>query len=138
MSPQSPPARARERGAVIVFFAFFLVVLLGFLGLAVDLTKLLTTRVQLQRAADAAALAGVSAVNLETGAIDPDTALARAQETAAFNMAFTDGPAPVLVAPEDVEFPAPLQVKVTARRQVGAGGSIVTYVARVIGLPESR
>ena len=137
MSSHPPrPCPRGERGTVIVFIAFFIIILLGFLGLAVDAGKLVATRAQLQRAADAAALAGVSAINLETGAIDPDTAVARAQETAAFNHAFADGPAPVLLDPADVEFPAPLQVKVTARRQIGAGGSIITYVARVIGVNE--
>ena len=135
--PLHPPGPPRgQRGAVIVFLAYFIVILLGFLGLAVDMGKLMVTRTQLQRAADAAALAGASAINLETGAIDPDTAIARAAETAALNLAFGDGPAPVLLQAGDVEFPAPLQVKVTARRQIGAGGSIVTYIARVVGVAE--
>src|SRR5262245_7393959 len=116
-----PGSRPRaERGVVIVYLAFFVIVLLGFLALAVDATKLLSTRVQLQRTADAAALAGVSAINLQTGAIDPDTAIVRAQETAALNKAFVDGATPVILAVGDIEFPKPLQVKVTARRQVGA------------------
>src|SRR5262245_20934093 len=102
----SPTARPRrERGVVIVYLAFFIVVILGFLSLAVDGAKLVATRTQLQRAADAAALAGVSAIDLETGTIIPDTAVARAQETAALNKAFSDGPTSVVVAPGDVEFP---------------------------------
>ncbi|HET9326012.1 MAG TPA: Tad domain-containing protein [Candidatus Eisenbacteria bacterium] len=135
MSPPSAPPR-RERGIVIVYLAFFIVFLLGFLGLAVDATKLVATRTQLQRAADAAALAGASAINLETGTIDPDTAIVRALETGALNKAFEDGSTPVLVDPADVQFPQPLQVKVTVRREIGAGGSIITYIARAIGVTD--
>jgi hypothetical protein len=134
MSPLHPRRARRDRGTVIVFLAFFLVVLLGFLGLAVDVSKLMATRAQLQRAADAAALAGASAIDQETGAIDPDTAIVRAQQTAALNHAFVDEPEPVLLDPADVTFPTSSRVRVTARREIGAGGSIVTYVARVLGV----
>src|SRR5262245_1316446 len=135
MSPPPPGHRPRaERGVVIVYPAFFVIFLLGFLALAVDATKLLAARVQLQRTADAAALAGASAIDLETGAIDPDTAIVRAQETAALNKAYADGATSVTLAVGDIEFPKPLQVKVTARREVGDGGSVVTYIARVIGI----
>ena len=133
---QIPLPRLRDqRGAAIIFFAFFLIFLLGFLALAVDVAKLMVTRTQLQNAADGAALAGASAVNLETGAIDPDTAIARAQETALLNRAFRDGLEPVNLLLDDVEFPTPLQVKVTVRRTAGAGGSMVTHLAQVLGLP---
>lgn len=135
MPPPAPEPR-RERGVVIVYLAFFIFIFLGFMGLAIDATKLVATRTQLQRAADAAALAGVSAIDLETGSIIADTAVARAQETASFNRAFADGPTAILVDPADVEFPQPLQVKVTVRRQLGNGGSIITYVARAIGVTD--
>lgn len=124
-----------QRGAVIIFFAFFLLVLMGFLGLAADMAKLMVTRTQLQNAADAAALAGASAVDLESGAINPDTAIARAQETAALNRAFREGAEPVNLRIDDVEFPTELQVKVTVRRTVAFGGSMVTHFAQVLGIP---
>jgi putative Flp pilus-assembly TadE/G-like protein len=124
-----------QRGAVVIFFSFFLIVMLGFVALSTDLAKLMVTRTQLQNAADAAALAGASALDFELGAINPDTALARAQETALRNRAFRDGAAPIELRPSDVEFPTPLRVKVTARRTVDAGGSMVTHLARVLGIP---
>jgi hypothetical protein len=48
------------RGQVIVLFCFALVVLMGFLALAVDVGMLWTTRRQMQTAADAAAIAGAN------------------------------------------------------------------------------
>ncbi len=130
--PQHPRG---ERGAVIILFALFLVFLLGFLALGVDMAKLMTTRTQLQNAADAAALAGASAIDLDTGAIDPDSAVARAKETSLLNHAFGDGPEPVVLFAADVVFPAPREVQVTVRREVGAGGSISVYIAKVLGIP---
>jgi Flp pilus assembly protein TadG/uncharacterized Zn-binding protein involved in type VI secretion len=47
-----------QRGSIAIWFAFLLPVLLGFTALAVDLTRFNLTRVELQNAADAAALAG--------------------------------------------------------------------------------
>ncbi|HEY3215244.1 MAG TPA: pilus assembly protein TadG-related protein [Candidatus Eisenbacteria bacterium] len=119
---------------VIIYFAFFLLFLLGFLALGLDMAKLMATRTQLQNAADAAALAGASAIDLETGAIDPDTAIVRAQETAALNKAYRDGAEPVTLLVQDIEFPTPLQVKVTVRRSPATGGSMVTHLAQVIGI----
>ncbi|MFM0028810.1 pilus assembly protein TadG-related protein [Paraburkholderia madseniana] len=47
----------RERGAVSIIVALSLVVLIGFIGLALDLGKLYVTRSELQNGADACALA---------------------------------------------------------------------------------
>src|SRR4029450_13005362 len=69
--------RPRERGVVIIYTAFFMLFLLGFVAIGIDVSKLMATRTQLQRTADAAALAGASAVNFTTGTISPDTALIR-------------------------------------------------------------
>jgi len=132
--PKSPQLRS-ERGAVIIFFAFFMILMLGFAALSADLAKLMVTRTQLQNAADAAALAGASAVDFELGAIDPDTALARAQDTAVRNRAFRSEATPVELRAQDVEFPTPLRVRVTARRTVDAGGSMITHLAQVLGIP---
>ncbi len=133
--PHHSPLRS-SRGAVIIFFAFFLVIVLGFLALGVDIAKLMVTRTQLQNAADAAALAGASGIDIESGAINADTALVRAKTTASLNRAFRNLPEPVELFDADVEFPSPLEVKVTVRRQIGAGGSIVTHLAQVLGIPE--
>lgn len=51
------PAGARQRGAVAIVVAVTLAVLVGFLGLALDLGKLYVARSELQNSADACALA---------------------------------------------------------------------------------
>jgi Flp pilus assembly protein TadG len=47
-----------QRGTVLILFALLLPVFIGFMALAVDLAYLNLTRVEVQNAADAAALAG--------------------------------------------------------------------------------
>ncbi|KVT54102.1 pilus assembly protein TadG-related protein [Burkholderia ubonensis] len=54
---------AREKGVVAIQVALFLVVLLGFAALAVDVSRAFVVRNELQNAADAAALAGAGALN---------------------------------------------------------------------------
>ena len=51
-----------ERGATLVLIALSMVAMLGFLALAVDVGMLYSSRAEAQRAADAAALAGASAL----------------------------------------------------------------------------
>ena len=127
--------RPNERGAVIIWTAFFLVFLLGFVALGIDVAKMMATRTQLQNAADAAALAGASSINFSTGTIYPDTARMRAQYTAAQNKAFANAPQPIQLLAGDISHPTPQQVKVTVRRSPSAGGSMVTHVAQVLGIP---
>lgn len=130
------PTRVRpnERGAVIIWTAFFLVFMLGFVALGIDVAKLMATRTQLQNAADAAALAGASGIDFDSGTIDPDSAQVRAQYTASQNQAFTNAPLPVQLLAGDISYPTPQQVKVTVRRSPGTGGSMVTHVAQVLGI----
>jgi len=54
-------ARSRESGQTLALVALFLVVLLAAAALAIDLTTLYVARGEMQRAADAAALAGAKA-----------------------------------------------------------------------------
>jgi len=75
-----------EKGQSIVILAFAVVVLLVFVGLTIDVGRLYGTRIQLSRAVDAAALAGVmelpddeaayqrAAQFMGTNGIDPDQA----------------------------------------------------------------
>src|SRR5215831_5684802 len=107
----------RERGAVIIWLALFLLVLIGFGSLGVDVAKLAATRTQLQNAADAAALAGASALDPNTGLIQTDVAVPRAQAAALSNKAFVSDPQPVVLDAADVTFPGPGLVRVTTRRQ---------------------
>ncbi|WP_431823155.1 pilus assembly protein TadG-related protein [Burkholderia sp. F1] len=68
----------RQRGAVAVVVALALAVLIGFVGLALDLGKLYVTRSELQNSADACALAAArdltSAINLTIAEADGITA----------------------------------------------------------------
>jgi Flp pilus assembly protein TadG len=122
-----------ERGAVMIWFALFILLMLGFIALGTDVAKLMVTRTMLQNAADAAALAGASAINSTTGVIDPDRAVARAQSTASLNKAYELNPEPVTVAVDDVEFPAQNQVKVTVHRT--GDQSMVAHFFQVLGMP---
>ncbi len=124
----------RQRGAVMIWMALFLLGILGFVALGIDTAKVAATRTQLQNAADAAALAGASAVDFQTGTLVQDDAVQKAQFTALQNKAFVDKPEPVQVAAADVTFPAPDECKVIVRRTATLGGEVVTYVAQVLGI----
>jgi hypothetical protein len=72
----SGPHRSRRRGQVgqvILYTALALPVVLGFVGLAIDVGYLMQRRTDLQRAADAAALAGAEYMFSQAGSTDPDT-----------------------------------------------------------------
>ena len=107
MRTERPNPRQSERGVVIIWTAFFLIVMLGFVALGIDVAKLAATRTQLQNAADAAALAGASALDLTSGTIMPDTATVRAQAVAAMNEAFVGGPKSIVLSAGDISFPTP-------------------------------
>jgi hypothetical protein len=128
------PGRS-QRGVVLVWLTVFFLLILGFAALCVDMAKLMATRTQLQNAADAAALAGASAIQLETGSLDTGLATQRAQATAAENRAFLLNSDPIQLLAGDVSFPTPNHVRVIVRRSPAAGGSMVTHFARVLGIP---
>ncbi len=67
----SPPAPAvcRQRGAIAVMFAALLVLMLTFMGLALDLSRLYNRKVELQALADAAALAAARSLTGTQGGI---------------------------------------------------------------------
>lgn len=129
-------------------------VLIGFSALAVDVGRLLYVRGELQRAADAAAMAGASGLAGD-GVITGDTfsleavAYARAAETSYLNKAFQDG---VHMTGADVEYGIiaeptnlgspfvtggggwPNAVRVTARRTAGSdNGPIPLTFAAIFG-----
>ena len=122
----------RERGVVIIWLALFLLVLIGFGSLCIDVAKLAGARTQLQNAADAAALAGASALDPTTGIIEPTLAVARAQAAALSNKAYVLEPQPVALAAADVTFPTPTRVRVKVRRE--GDQSVMTSLAQVLGL----
>lgn len=56
--------RKNNRGIAVIYIALLLVVLLAFAGLAIDIGYMYVAKTQLQNAADAAALAGASRLNV--------------------------------------------------------------------------
>lgn len=75
-TPPRKHVRQGEKGAALPFVAGILVVLIGLSALAVDLGWLYLNSSRLQRAADAAALAGVVHLPSDSDAVDDDTASA--------------------------------------------------------------
>ena len=138
-------ARARQRGSAAVLFGLLLVVLCGFVALAVDAGHLFKVRAELQNAADAAALAGVRDLNGTTAHF----AAARAASQAYAQANGADG-TPVTVSASDVILgnwnfatrsftpllsPAPQvnAVKVTANRTGAENGAVGTFFAPLVG-----
>jgi hypothetical protein len=68
---RAPKVSSRQRGAVLVLVGISLAVLIGFLGIVVDLGRLFVTKTELQSAMDACALA--AAAELKPGLNPPDT-----------------------------------------------------------------
>lgn len=58
-----------QRGVVLIWFGLLLPVLLGFVGLVLDVARLNLTRAELQNAADATALAGALLVPAPVGVV---------------------------------------------------------------------
>lgn len=125
-----------ERGIAVLFVALFLLVSLWFVSMAIDVGKVMAARTELQAAADAAALAGASAIDPITGVIDQPLAKVRAAEAAASNKAYQAVETAVVIDPEvDVEFPQPDRVKVTVKRTEDTGNPVVLHFAQTFGLP---
>ncbi|MEN8169068.1 MAG: Tad domain-containing protein [Pseudomonadota bacterium] len=61
---------SRQNGAILVMTVFFIVILLAFSALAIDLGRLYVLRTQMQNAADAAALAAAAELDGNTNAIN--------------------------------------------------------------------
>ena len=124
MNAPRKQAQRNERGVVIIWSAFFMILMLGFVALGIDVAKIMATRTELQNAADAAALAGASGLNLVTGNLNPDTAVTRAQDTARLNKAFVDAPTPITLLAGDVQVnPTARTVKATVRRDPSTDGA---------------
>jgi Flp pilus assembly protein TadG len=75
--------KSRQQGAVAIIVALSLVVLIGMLGLVLDLGHLYVTKTELQNAADASALSGAKELNGRLTGIN--NAINRAIETAGRN-----------------------------------------------------
>lgn len=111
--------RARERGQVLAILALMLVALLGMGAVGIDVGSMLSARHELQRCADAGALAGASAFLLEdwSSSSGRSTADARARDFASRDNVAS---APLDPAGEvRVSFPSRDRVRVDASRNVG-------------------
>src|SRR5216683_1283312 len=129
--------RPEERGQTIVLVAIALVSLLGMAALAIDVTTLYVARGEMQRAADAAALAGAKAFVDSGYTSDPTNttrqALAQTMATSVINSILAQnnvsGAPPVLVAATpDFTHPGNPQVSVTVQRT-----DLPTFFARIWG-----
>ena len=130
--PRSRRSQARQRGAIIVWFALFMMTMLSFAALGIDVAKLAATRTQLQNAADAAALAGASALDPATGLLIPEQVVGRAQQAGLGNEAFIDESKPITIPAADVSVLPDNVVKVTTRRQ--GESAVITTIAQVLGI----
>jgi Flp pilus assembly protein TadG len=63
-------ARTTQGGAIVVTFALFLLMMLGFMGLAMDFGHLFVVRTELQTSMDACALAAAQELNRQPDALD--------------------------------------------------------------------
>lgn len=122
----------RQRGVLIVWLALFLLVLIGFVSVGVDLAKLAVTQSQLQAAADAAALSGGTAIDSLTGGIIQAEAVARAQDTGSRNKAYEMIATPVAINAADITFPSDSTIKVIAKR-VDDTGMVTHFVGAFLG-----
>ena len=110
-----------QNGQVVVIFAAAMIVLLGLCALVVDVAWYWTNNLRVQRAADAAALAGVVWLPSRT-----DNAFSVARAEAAKN-GFTDGQGGVVVTPT-------VDPSNARRLRVSISAPVGTYFARVLGV----
>ncbi|MBP7744917.1 MAG: hypothetical protein KA383_02220 [Phycisphaerae bacterium] len=145
----------RRVGTVVVQVVVCSTVLLGFCALALDIAQLHLARTELQRSADAGALAGASVYLENAGLLQSNDlrniAIQRAQAYAALNVTLgqptlldaadvvagtldLDNPAAPLDTSGDARFNA---VRVLARRTDGSSnGAVVHNFARILGFAE--
>ncbi|HEY7735958.1 MAG TPA: pilus assembly protein TadG-related protein, partial [Candidatus Limnocylindrales bacterium] len=114
------PKTNRQRGQVVIIFSLAIFLFMGLCALALDISWYWLNGLRMQRAADAAALAGV--VHLPS---DPTSAINVAIAEATKN-GYQNGIGGVVVTPvQDSSNPRRLRVTIT--------GNVGTYFARVFG-----
>ena len=118
-----------ERGSVLIFTAVALLALVAIAGITIDSAVMMTTRNQLQGAADAAALAGASGL-LEGSASEAED---RAMAFAAHNVAVQDsGLAPVVISEADITFPEMDVIRVVTHRTAATNDPLRLFFRRVV------
>ncbi len=94
MIVHTPPHSAQRRGQIVIFVAFAMVALIGFLALSLDGGAMLSERRHAQATADAAALAGASQLYYDYwvfSGVDSTGATTSAKAAAARNYYYDDG-----------------------------------------------
>lgn len=142
--------RSRQRGAVAIMVAFFLIMVMGFAALSLDSYHLYIVRNELQNDADAAVLAGAGHLFTSPTSNEPDFTAAedKARTAIPLNPTLkgtlstgevtggywnaTDGFQPNPVTPGSDDFAA-LKVKVT-RKAGSNGGPVELFVAGLVGV----
>ena len=117
-----------NRGSIIIMVAVAIVGLFAFAALVIDGAMLMTTRNQLQAAADAAALAGASGLVEGSQAVATD----RAIRFASYNVAVQDTRRPVVITAGDVTFPEDKMIRVRTHRTAATGDALRTYFMRIV------
>ncbi|HZM17588.1 MAG TPA: pilus assembly protein TadG-related protein [Candidatus Krumholzibacteria bacterium] len=121
--------RSRQnRGSALLMVTVAIAALISFAIIAIDGAVLMTTKGQLQKAADAAALAGASGLL----AADEAEATDRAIAFAGFNRAVQDSMRDVVITPDDVSFPEADHIRVTTHRTAATGDPLRTYFRRIV------
>lgn len=151
------PLMQDTRGAVAVFVAIMIVVLLSFGALALDISNAMIARNELQNVADASALAGARQLGLIYQGLPqgtPYTTYVLSNPSAVVSAATTVALAnqarqvPIVINAGDIEIgvwnsvPRTLTlgnvgatgVRVTARRDGGANGPVATWLAGIMGI----
>lgn len=133
-----------EDGVTLLIMAAAMVILLGMCALAIDLVAAYLGRVQCQRAADAAALAGASEFLSEgctsTGGCSskgPQEALATTQAVAVAGKNYVMGLAPTAsTIATAFSYPSPEepQITVTVYRDATHGDALPTFFAKIFGI----
>ena len=140
----SRATRLRRRGTVLVYSTVAMVAFAGFVSLAVDAGRCRMVKRQLQQAADAAALYGVTGLPQGTTAAQNNAVAAAADNTA-------DGTSVALDRQADIEFgtwdssgrtftvltgsaqSSANAIRVTARRTSARGNAVSLFFAQLVG-----
>ena len=77
-SARTPVVPVRQRGVIAILFALLLIVMIGMLGLAIDLSRIYNRKVELQGAADVSALAAARQLVGTAESVDRASAAAEA------------------------------------------------------------
>jgi hypothetical protein len=114
----------------MITVAVSLVAILAFAVIAIDVAIIFLAKIQLQNAADAAALAGALAYVLSDG--DQDVAVAEAIRVAGANFAVQDQQQPVVITAADVSFPEGNRIRVVTHRTPATLDPVALYFLRVV------